>query len=129
MFKVNKQPEGFACSGRPLFCPYFKTPNDQLPHIEELLDKPDRFYYVNFKEPDTNHAKKDTFVDTSAEEEEEEDEGRFNPKDIRIFDTNMFKSGLKFRDAINERVVIDKDASRGLVSYADYLRGVQSFPK
>jgi hypothetical protein len=78
---------------------------------------------------DISQGKKKTFVDTSAEEIDEEEEERFNPKDIRIFDTSMFKSGINFRDAINERVVIDKDASKGLVSYAEYLRGVQSVPK
>lgn len=127
IFKINRQQEEFTYPGRPVFCPYFKVNSTEQPQIEELMDRRERYYYRSYH----NDSKETVVSDadgTHTKVEEEEDEG-FSPKNVQIFDTSMFKSGLNFRNSINERIIVDKDATRGLVSYTQYLHGELSSTK
>lgn len=101
-----------------------------MPQVEDLMDKPNRFYHVHYDNNDVSGRSTENAdsEDTDKDMNEDEDD-QFNPKATKIFDTSMFKSGLNFRNAINEKVTVDKDATKGLVSYPEYLRGAVSSPK
>lgn len=100
-----------------------------MPHVEELLDQTDRFYYSTHAATNENCSQQTENNREAAKYDEVEEVEEFNPKDVKIFDTSLFKAGLRFRDNINERITLDKDATKGLASYTEYLRGAKSTPK
>ena len=100
-----------------------------MPHVEELLDQTDRFYYSKYTATSENCNQHAENSREATKYDEVEDVDEFNPKDVKIFDTNLFKAGLRFRDNVNERITLDKDATKGLAPYTEYLRGVKSTPK
>ena len=86
------------------------------------MDKTDRFYYKANSSP--NITARESKYSPAVNEDIES-----NPKDIKIFDTSMFKSSLRIREAIIDKIDMNIDARRGLVTYTEYLRGAQSTPK
>jgi hypothetical protein len=126
--KDKKIDNNISYVGRPLFTPYFKIKSNDLPPMEELLDIPNRFYHNNNIEDNIlqKSSEKNAAVDNNGTSDTS---NYFSPKDVQIFDTSIFKSGLKLRESIGEKSAVHNDARKGLVSYCQYLHGAKSAPK